>query len=186
MRSFKISIGFRPIISRRRIAHTSWVRPSESPWNICSQTAPSKSSSPICLNQTSADQCGRGRRHTRHAVLDELHANLRSLGPALTQENKALQATGEIRDRLEALAKTNFPQTPDAPLLATGVHEFRAPDDPSQVYRVTFGGAGHLECSCEGFGGEATANMFERLEEFHRQSGIRTRFPSLVRDFIRS
>jgi hypothetical protein len=36
------------------------------------------------------------------------------------QENKALQAAGEIRDRLEALAKTDLPQTPDAPLLATG------------------------------------------------------------------
>ena len=36
------------------------------------------------------------------SVLDELYAKLRSLGPALLQENKALQATGEIRDRLEA------------------------------------------------------------------------------------
>jgi hypothetical protein len=41
------------------------------------------------------------------SVLDELYEKLRSLGPALLQENKALQATGEIRDRLEALAKTN-------------------------------------------------------------------------------
>jgi len=32
----------------------------------------------------------------------------------LLQENKALQATGEIRDRLEALAKTNLCQAPDA------------------------------------------------------------------------
>jgi len=61
------------------------------------------------------------------------------------------QATGEIRDRLEALAKTNLPQVPDAPLLETGVHEFKSSRDPSQVYRVTFGRAGHLECSCEGF-----------------------------------
>src|SRR6478672_1968345 len=55
------------------------------------------------------------------SVLDELYEKLRTLGPALLQENKALQATGEIRDRLEL------------------------------VYRVTFGRAGHLECSCEGF-----------------------------------
>jgi hypothetical protein len=40
------------------------------------------------------------------SVLDELYAKLRSLGPALLQENKALQATGEIRDRLEALTKS--------------------------------------------------------------------------------
>ena len=32
------------------------------------------------------------------SVLDELYAKLRSLGPALLQENKALQATGEIRE----------------------------------------------------------------------------------------
>ena len=86
------------------------------------------------------------------SVLDELYAKLRSLGPALLQENKASQATGEIRDRLEALAKSGaIPQAVDAPLLSTGVHEFKSSRDPSQIYRVTFGRAGHLECTCEGF-----------------------------------
>jgi SNF2 family DNA or RNA helicase len=33
------------------------------------------------------------------SVLDELYEKLRSLGPALLQENKALQATGEIPPR---------------------------------------------------------------------------------------
>jgi SNF2 family DNA or RNA helicase len=86
------------------------------------------------------------------SVLDELSAKLRSLGPALLQENKALQATGEIRDRLEALAKSGaISQAAEAPLLSTGVHEFKSSRDPSQVYRVTFGRAGHLECTCDGF-----------------------------------
>jgi SWI/SNF-related matrix-associated actin-dependent regulator of chromatin subfamily A-like protein 1 len=86
------------------------------------------------------------------SVLDELYAKLRSLGPALLQENKALQATGEIRDRLEALAKSGaISQATEAPLLSTGVHEFKSSRDPSQVYRVTFGRAGHLECTCDGF-----------------------------------
>ena len=86
------------------------------------------------------------------SVLDELYAKLRSLGPALLHENKALQATGEIRDRLEALTKGGgIPQAVDAPLLSTGVHEFKSSRDPSKVYHVTFGGAGHLECTCEGF-----------------------------------
>jgi hypothetical protein len=77
---------------------------------------------------------------------------LRGLTLALLQENKASQATGEIRDRLEALAKSGaIPQAVDAPLLSTGVHEFKSSRDPSQVYRVTFGRAGHLECTCEGF-----------------------------------
>jgi hypothetical protein len=49
------------------------------------------------------------------SVLDELYAKLRSLSPALLQENKALQATGEIRDRLEALTKSGgIPQAVDA------------------------------------------------------------------------
>jgi SWI/SNF-related matrix-associated actin-dependent regulator 1 of chromatin subfamily A len=86
------------------------------------------------------------------SVLDELYARLRSLGPALLQESKALQATGEVRDRLEALAKSGGgPQAVDAPLLSAGVQEFRSSRDPSKAYRVTFGRAGHLECTCEGF-----------------------------------
>jgi SWI/SNF-related matrix-associated actin-dependent regulator of chromatin subfamily A-like protein 1 len=86
------------------------------------------------------------------SVLDELYAKLRSLGPALFQENKALQATGEIRDRLEALARSgDILRAEDAPLLSTGVHEFKSSRDPGKVYRVTFGRAGHLECTCEGF-----------------------------------
>ena len=32
-------------------------------------------------------------------------------------------------------------------LLDQGVREFRSSRDPSQVYRVTFGGGGHLECT---------------------------------------
>src|SRR5258705_4976757 len=86
------------------------------------------------------------------SVLDELYVKMRSLGPALLQENKALQATGEIRDRLEALTKSGgIPQAMDAPLLSTGVHQFKNSMEPSKLYRVSFGGTGHLECSCEGF-----------------------------------
>jgi hypothetical protein len=85
------------------------------------------------------------------SVLDELYIKLSALGPALLQENKASQDTVEMRDRLEALAKEGGAYTAEAPLLATGVHEFRSSRDPRQVYRVTFGRAGHLECTCEGF-----------------------------------
>jgi SWI/SNF-related matrix-associated actin-dependent regulator 1 of chromatin subfamily A len=84
------------------------------------------------------------------SVLDELYAKLSALGPALLQENKASQATGQTRDRLEALAKEGA-YSADAPMLASGVQEFRSSRDPRQVYRVTFGRAGHLECTCEGF-----------------------------------
>jgi hypothetical protein len=87
------------------------------------------------------------------SVLDDLYAKLRSLGPALMLENKLAQATGEVRERLEALAKANTGSGSEAakPLLDAGVREFPSSRDPSQVYSVTFGRGGHLECTCEGF-----------------------------------
>jgi SWI/SNF-related matrix-associated actin-dependent regulator of chromatin subfamily A-like protein 1 len=87
------------------------------------------------------------------SVLDGLYAKLRSLGPALLLENQLAQATGEVRERLEALAKANKGPGSEAakPLLDAGVREFRSSRDPSQVYLVTFGRGGHLECTCDGF-----------------------------------
>ena len=87
------------------------------------------------------------------SFLDDLYAKLRSLGPALLQENKLEKATGDIRVRLGALAKANLGSGSHAmkQLLDAGVREFLSSRDPSQVYRVTFGRGGHLECTCEGF-----------------------------------
>jgi SWI/SNF-related matrix-associated actin-dependent regulator of chromatin subfamily A-like protein 1 len=105
------------------------------------------------------------------SILDELYAKLRSLGPALLQENKALSATGHVRDRLEALASYNgVPHAGDAPLLETGVHEFRSSRDPSQVYRVTFGRAGHLESTCEGFRWRGTCKHVREVREAIRSA----------------
>jgi hypothetical protein len=39
-----------------------------------------------------------------------------------------------------------------APLAETGIWEFTSERDPGQTCRVTFGRAGHLECTCKGFG----------------------------------
>ncbi|MHB2165625.1 DEAD/DEAH box helicase [Alsobacter sp. R-9] len=96
------------------------------------------------------------------SLLDDLYAKLRALGPALLQETRLDGAAGDVRERLEALAKAGLGGTAgggasDAAsqaaqdLLDAGVREFRSTRDPSQVYRVTFGRAGHLECSCDGF-----------------------------------
>ena len=87
------------------------------------------------------------------SVLDGLYAKLRSLGPALMLENKLAQASGEVRERLEALAKANTGSGSEAAksLLNVGVREFPSSRDPSQVYLVTFGRGGHLECTCGGF-----------------------------------
>ncbi len=88
------------------------------------------------------------------SILDDLYAKLRSFGPALLRESRLVTATGEVRERLEALAKANTGgagSVTGQDLLAAGVHEFRSGRDPSQVYRVTFGRGGHLECTCSGF-----------------------------------
>jgi hypothetical protein len=87
------------------------------------------------------------------SILDHLYAKLRSRGPALLLENKLARATGEARERLEALAKANTGSGSDAAksLLDAGVREFRSSRDPSQIYLVSFGRGGHLECTCDGF-----------------------------------
>lgn len=84
------------------------------------------------------------------SVLDELYERLRALGPALLQENKAAAAAGAVAERLQALA-ASAPVEATSTILATGIHEFPSSRDPNTVYRVTFGRAGHLECTCEGF-----------------------------------
>jgi hypothetical protein len=38
-----------------------------------------------------------------------------------------------------------------SPIETTGLWEFKSARDPSQTYRVTYGRAGHLECTCKGF-----------------------------------
>ena len=66
------------------------------------------------------------------SILDDLYARLRSLGPALLLENKLEQATGEVRARLEALAKDNSGSVSAAAqeLLDAGVREFPSSRDP--------------------------------------------------------
>jgi len=91
------------------------------------------------------------------SLLAEIEARLRSLGPALLQEARAAQATGDAAARIAALAATGRrPPGPreDAgktPLAETGQWEFASTRDPAARYRVTFGRAGHLECTCQGF-----------------------------------
>ena len=66
------------------------------------------------------------------------------------QENRMASGSAAVLERLEKLAAAT-PRAPEGPLLSGGVQEFRSSRDPKAVYRVTFGRAGHLECTCEGF-----------------------------------
>jgi SWI/SNF-related matrix-associated actin-dependent regulator 1 of chromatin subfamily A len=116
------------------------------------------------------------------SVLDELHEKLRSLGPALlrkNQENKALPASGEIRERLEALARTTGPVSKpvEAPLVLHGVHEFKSSRDPDQIYRVTFGNAGHLECTCDGFRWRGNCKHVRQVRDTLEASGAGAETP---------
>ena len=56
------------------------------------------------------------------------------------------RATGR---RLAAAWPT--PSEDASPIERAGVWEFESERDPSQTYRVTYGRAGHLECTCKGF-----------------------------------
>ena len=86
------------------------------------------------------------------SILTEIQDGLRQLAPALMEEARAARTTGDAAARLETLANaTPRKKLKDVPLLETGSWEFTSSRDPSASYRVTFGRAGHLECSCPGF-----------------------------------
>ncbi|MBT7486322.1 MAG: DEAD/DEAH box helicase [Rhodospirillales bacterium] len=86
------------------------------------------------------------------SILTEIQDGLRQLAPALMEEARAARASGEPAARLDALAKSRpRKSSEDAPLLDNGSWEFTSSRDPSASYQVTFGRAGHLECTCPGF-----------------------------------
>jgi hypothetical protein len=86
------------------------------------------------------------------SILTEIQNGLRQLAPALMEEARAARTTGDAAARLDTLANaTPRKKSEDVPLLETGSWEFTSSRDPSASYRVTFGRAGHLECSCPGF-----------------------------------
>jgi hypothetical protein len=85
------------------------------------------------------------------SILRELEARLRAAGPALLAELQAARATGDAAARLETIAADVAQIGGDAPIAESGVHEFASSRDSGKIYRVTWGRAGHLECTCEGF-----------------------------------
>ena len=68
------------------------------------------------------------------------------------EEARAARATGDAALRIEKLAAaTPRTEADKTPLAETGQWEFTSSRDPSARYLVTFGRAGHLECTCQGF-----------------------------------
>ena len=87
------------------------------------------------------------------SILADVEASLRSLAPALIEEVRLARAAGagSASDVERLIASRPRIAAPATPIEATGVWEFKSERDTSQTYRVTYGRAGHLECSCRGF-----------------------------------
>jgi SWI/SNF-related matrix-associated actin-dependent regulator 1 of chromatin subfamily A len=87
------------------------------------------------------------------SIIAQLEADLRRLAPALIEEvrlNRAATSSPSVTVQRLAALKPRLAAT-TMPIEETGVWEFTSERDPAQSYRVTYGRAGHLECSCKGF-----------------------------------
>jgi hypothetical protein len=84
-------------------------------------------------------------------ILEELQAGLRALTPAMHEEVRLAKAATASKATVEALALTLRPQKQESDIEKSGSWEFAGSRNVSETYRVTFGRAGHLECTCKGF-----------------------------------
>jgi hypothetical protein len=87
------------------------------------------------------------------SIIAQLEVDLRRLAPALIEEvrlTRAATSNPSVTVQRLAIPKPRLAAT-TTPIEETGLWEFTSERDPSQSYRVTYGRAGHLECTCKGF-----------------------------------
>lgn len=86
------------------------------------------------------------------SVLAELQAAMRDLAGAMREEVRLARSGTKPEVTFEHLATRRVGASrPETDLERVGLWEFPSSRKPSEVYRVTFGRTGHLECSCKGF-----------------------------------
>ena len=85
------------------------------------------------------------------STLKELQAMLSRLSPALMQKVKAGQTDGAKAVRIDVIGEMVTALPKDSPLTGVWVWEFPSSKYPNKAYSVTYGRAGHLQCTCPGF-----------------------------------
>jgi hypothetical protein len=85
------------------------------------------------------------------SVLQALQSHLMQLAPALLQELKAGRALGADATRIEAISALVGALPVNSPVIEDGVWDVPSSSAPGKSYRVSFGRAGHLQCTCPGF-----------------------------------
>jgi hypothetical protein len=87
------------------------------------------------------------------SIIAQLEIDLRRLAPALIEEvrlTRAATSSPLVTVQRLAASKPRLAVT-TTPIEETGLWEFASERDATQSYRVTYGRAGHLECTCKGF-----------------------------------
>jgi SWI/SNF-related matrix-associated actin-dependent regulator of chromatin subfamily A-like protein 1 len=85
------------------------------------------------------------------SIVDELQAGLRALTPAMHEEVRLAKIGTAPKASVEVLIRTLGPRKQETEIEKSGSWEFTSSRNADETYRVTFGRAGHLECTCKGF-----------------------------------
>lgn len=86
------------------------------------------------------------------SILMDLQAAIRDLAGAMREEVRLARSGGKPEVSFGHLApRPGAAPRQETALEQDGLWEFRSSRNPNEVYRVTFGRAGHLECTCKGF-----------------------------------